>query len=77
MLKLASDKPAVEEVWPGSAKTGVFPINMTPFGEGDDLYGVDQPGDLMAVDVKTGKRVWATFDPVSGKKNRAAARPSS
>ena len=72
MLKLASDKPAVEEVWRGTTKTGVFPINMTPFAEGEYLYGVDQPGELMAVDVKTGKRLWTTFDPVSGKRKQGS-----
>ena len=33
-------------------------MNMTPFIDGDDVYGVDQPGMLRAVDLKTGKRLW-------------------
>jgi outer membrane protein assembly factor BamB len=72
MLKLASDKPGVEEVWSGSTKIGVYPINMTPIADGDVFFGVDQPGELMAIDVKTGKRFWATAEPVSGKRKRAS-----
>jgi hypothetical protein len=40
---------------------------MTPFVDGDVIYGVDQPGMLRAVDLKTGKRLWYTFEPVIGK----------
>jgi outer membrane protein assembly factor BamB len=70
MLKLAADKPAVTEVWRGDTKTGVGPINMTPFVDGGYMYAVDQPGDLIAIDVKTGKRLWATSEPVTGKKKK-------
>lgn len=67
-LKLAKDKPAAEEAWRGDTKTGLYPVNMTPFVENGTLYGVDQGGDLMAVELATGKRLWATFEPVTGKK---------
>src|SRR5262245_2521511 len=72
MLKLAADKPEVTEVWRGDTKTGVGPVNMTPFIDDGYIYGVDQPGELMAVEVKTGKRAWATAEPVSGKKKQGA-----
>ena len=75
LLKLSRDKPAVEEVWQVK-KEGVRakplsyrslgPVNMTPLVEGDTIYGVDQPGTLVAVDVKTGKRLWATFAATTG-----------
>jgi outer membrane protein assembly factor BamB len=53
------------ELWRGNGKTnGLYPINMTPFLDGDTIYGVDQPGMLRAVDLKTGKRLWFTFEPV-------------
>lgn len=57
-----------EAVWHADAKSkGVFPVNMTPFVEGDTIYGVDKSGMLRAVDLKTGKRLWYAFDPVIGK----------
>jgi outer membrane protein assembly factor BamB len=62
-LKLGGGEPA--EVWKGDGKTtGVYPINMTPFLDGDTIYGVDQAGMLRAVDLKTGKRLWYSFEPV-------------
>ena len=69
-LRLDRDTPTVTEVWRGkggeSAKTGVYPVNMTPFIEGGVIYGVDQPGMFRAVELTTGKRLWHTFKPVFG-----------
>ncbi len=63
----AGAKPA--DLWRGDMKqkVGLNPVNMTPFIEGDTIYGVDQPGMLRAVDLNTGKRLWYTFEPVIGK----------
>ena len=55
-----------KELWRGTLKKGVAPVNSTPLLEGDTIYGVDQPGQLRAVDLKTGKRLWETFEPVTG-----------
>ena len=41
---------------------------MTPFVEDGTIYGFDQPGQLRAVDLKTGKRLWETLEPLSAKK---------
>ncbi len=68
MLKLSADKPEAKEVWQASPKIGVYPINMTPFLDGDTIYGVDQTGNMMAVEVATGKRLWQESSPVTGKK---------
>ncbi|MFL5341076.1 MAG: PQQ-binding-like beta-propeller repeat protein [Gemmataceae bacterium] len=68
MVKLAADKPAATEVWRGTPKDAVYPVNMTPFLDGDTIYGVDTPGLLRAVEIATGKRLWETPEPVSGKK---------
>jgi outer membrane protein assembly factor BamB len=69
-LKLDPAKPAVTEVWRGKggprAKEGLYPVNMTPFAEKGVLYGADQPGQLRAVELATGKRLWATFKPTLG-----------
>jgi len=46
---------------------GLYPVNMTPFIEKGIIYGVDQPGMLRAVELDTGKKLWFTFKPVTGK----------
>jgi outer membrane protein assembly factor BamB len=81
VVRLDKDKPGAGVVWvegqpKGDAKEepkkaarptrGLYPVNMTPFVEGGVIYGVDQPGMLRAVDLKTGKHLWATFKPVVG-----------
>jgi len=67
VLKLDASKPAVTEVWRGDGKTdGLYPVNMTPLIDNGVIYGADQPGVFRAVDLKTGKRLWATFKPVFG-----------
>jgi outer membrane protein assembly factor BamB len=68
-LKLDSDKPAVTEVWRGEQNkaNGLYPINSPPMIEDGVLYGTDQPGPLRAVELDTGKRLWATMLPVIGK----------
>ena len=69
VLKLDQTKPAVTEVWHGeqAKKNGVYPVNSTPLIEDGTIYGVDQPGCLRAVELLTGKRLWATVLPVVGK----------
>jgi hypothetical protein len=66
LLRLSSDRPAAEEVWRGSLKTGASPVNSTPFLENGFMYAVDQPGALLGVRLDTGERVWKTFRPVAG-----------
>lgn len=68
MVKLDADKPGAKELWRGTTKTGMYPVNMTPFAEAGHLYGVDQNGELMAIEAETGKRLWQTSEPISGSK---------
>jgi outer membrane protein assembly factor BamB len=68
LLKLAKDKPAAELVWYGKKDTSVYPVNSTPIIEDGVMYGVDQPGQLRAVRVATGERLWETTSPTTGEK---------
>jgi outer membrane protein assembly factor BamB len=68
LMKLAKDKPAAEVVWRGEKATAVYPVNSTPIVDGDVLYGVDQPGELRAIKVATGERLWETTAPTTGGK---------
>ena len=67
LLKLATDKPAAEVVWRDKARDAISPVNVQPFLDEatNVLYGMDQSGDLCALQLPEGKRLWATPDPVS------------
>jgi outer membrane protein assembly factor BamB len=71
LLKLAGDGPRADLVWYGKRDTSVYPVNSTPIVDGDVLYGVDQPGQLRAVRLPSGERLWETTAPTTG------ARPAS
>jgi len=60
------DGDAAEAVQRGKRNTFLHPVNMTPLAEGETIYGVDTRGAFMAVDLKTGKRLWETFKPTTG-----------
>jgi outer membrane protein assembly factor BamB len=66
LYKLSSGKP--ELVWRGKKGTAVYPVNSTPIVDDGVIYGVDQPGELMAIRLATGERLWQTSKPVCGDK---------
>lgn len=68
LLKLAADKPDAKEVWRGTLKTSLFPVNATPYIENGVIYGPDQPGQFRAVKLETGERLWETNLPITGTK---------
>jgi outer membrane protein assembly factor BamB len=65
LMKLARDKPGAEVVWGNKAKHGISPVNVQPIVEGDVLYGVDGGGELMAVALPSGERMWTSPAPIS------------
>jgi outer membrane protein assembly factor BamB len=71
MIKLAADKPEGKELWRGTKKNSLYPINMTPFVEDGHMYGVDQTGQLRCVKMDTGERVWESNVPFDDKPNAA------
>ncbi|OWK38478.1 hypothetical protein FRUB_07598 [Fimbriiglobus ruber] len=66
LLKLDPNRPDVSVVWHGRQGTAIYPVNSPPVADGDTIYGVDQPGQLRAVRVSTGERLWSTFKPILG-----------
>ncbi|NBO90734.1 MAG: pyrrolo-quinoline quinone [Planctomycetia bacterium] len=72
LLKFTKGEALPKEVWRGTRETSISPVNMTPFLEGDMIYGVDQPGELRGVDLATGKRLWQTYAPTTGEKNASS-----
>jgi outer membrane protein assembly factor BamB len=69
-LSKDGDKVATKELWrnSGNTATSLSPINMTPLIVDGTIYGFDQPGQLRAVELKTGKRLWGTLEPLSTQK---------
>lgn len=69
LLKLSGDKPGIEEVWRGGAGKSVACDNSTPIIVDNVIYGNDGgTGALIAVDLKTGKRLWNSQQHLDGKR---------
>lgn len=66
LLRLTAGGTAVEEVWRATNKLGIGPVHSPPVIDGNYLYGVDNGGELTAVELATGKRLWQTFQPTTG-----------
>ncbi|MFK7766842.1 MAG: PQQ-binding-like beta-propeller repeat protein [Mariniblastus sp.] len=67
LMKLGTDKPTAEEVWRDRAREAISPVNVQPFYDRENrvVYGMDQSGDLVALGLPEGNRLWATPAPVS------------
>lgn len=68
-LELNTASPTAKVAWKGEKTSSVCPVNSTPILENGYIYGVDQPGQLRCVELKTGKRIWESYEPTTGKKN--------
>ncbi len=65
LLKLAQDKPGAQEVWRDLPKTAISPVNVQPIVVDGVVYGFDQSGEMSAVEIPSGKRLWTTSEPLS------------
>ncbi len=65
LLKLASDSPAVEEVWRDKGREAISPVNVQPMAVEGVIYGVDQDGSMCALSIPEGQRLWRTSKPIS------------
>lgn len=67
MYEVADDGKSAEIVWQGQSNSeiqtdGLHSIMPTPVVTGTHIYGVCSYGQLRCLDVKTGKRIWETFE---------------
>lgn len=65
LLKLDQEKPGATTVFRDKAKVGISPVNVQPFQDGNTLYGMNQTGSLMAVELPSGERLWETGQPLA------------
>lgn len=75
LLKLDPQKPAVTKVWQRHGQNerltdALHCLISTPVIEGDHIYGVCSYGELRCLDLKTGDRLWSTFEATSGQSAR-------
>lgn len=62
MFELASDRPAIKELWRGEPKSAVHCSNSTPIFYDGVIYGTDcNEGSLIAVNGDNGEQFWKTF----------------
>jgi len=66
MLALGENPPTVREVWRPDLRIGIGPVHTPPVPVGDVFYGVNRNGELTAVEVATGKRLWETTKVTTG-----------
>ncbi|MCA9195982.1 MAG: pyrrolo-quinoline quinone, partial [Planctomycetales bacterium] len=57
--------PGAEAVWQDEAKHAISPVNVQPIRDGNTMYGFDQNGTLMAIDLPSGDRLWQTAEPLA------------
>ncbi|MEZ6138509.1 MAG: PQQ-binding-like beta-propeller repeat protein [Pirellulaceae bacterium] len=65
MMELSSDRPEASQLFRDKPKLGISPVNVQPYLEKDVMYGMDQSGELMAVEIPSGNRLWSTGQPVA------------
>lgn len=72
LLKLASDKPAATEVWRDQARSAISPVNVQPIADKNVIYGCDQKGPLVALEIPSGKRLWESTGPFDGGRTKGS-----
>ncbi len=68
LLKLSADAPKADVVWRDASKKAMSPVNVQPIRDGSVIYGFDQGGKFIAMDIETGKRLWETPQPLSDRR---------
>ena len=68
MLKLDANAPKADILWKTARGKGISPVSSTPFLENGYLYGCDFKGEFRCVELDSGKHVWSTFKPTTGKR---------
>lgn len=65
LIDLAEGTPGGTEVWRDRARKAISPVNVQPMLIENTIYGMDQSGALMAIDIESGDRVWETPRPLA------------
>jgi outer membrane protein assembly factor BamB len=68
LLRFVERGQNVETVWKASARMSIHGTMSTPFIEDGYLYGDDADGEFRCVELATGKRLWTSFEPTTGRR---------
>lgn len=66
LLKLDQTRPDASEVWRDKVRDAISPVNVQPIADGNVIYGLDQGGKLVALEIPSGKRLWDTTGHMGG-----------
>ena len=73
LLNLSATEPTVSIAWRVAPQRGIAPVHSPVIAVGETLYGVDRSGELTAVELTTGKRLWETFAVTTGTRRANSA----
>ena len=62
MLQLSTSEPAAKELWRSTNRIGLGPVHSPVVPVGDVFYGVNRGGELSAIEIATGKRLWESYE---------------
>jgi outer membrane protein assembly factor BamB len=65
LIKLATDRPGAEVLWRDLPRRAVSPVNVQPMLDQNVIYGFDQKGTFVAVELPSGERLWETAAPLA------------
>ena len=68
MIQIGDDGRSAEIMWRGDAKRGIDGVLNTAVIRDGHIYGCGNGGKYICAELKTGKRVWETFEPSTGKR---------
>ena len=78
LLLEVGEEPPVKELWRGKSSSeidtdGLHSLMTTPMVDGNVIYGICSHGQLRALDLRTGERIWESMDAVVERARWAAA----
>ena len=68
MIEVSADGRSAELAWQGNAKRGIDGVLNTAVLHDGYIYGCGNGGRYVCAELKTGKRIWETFEPSTGKR---------
>ena len=63
-LGVADGKPTATKLWRNEKNLALSPVSVQPFQDGDVIYGYDDTGNMFAVELPSGKRLWQGTGPL-------------
>ena len=73
LLELGDDQPTATKIFKDKTKSGISPVNVQPFQEDDFMIGLHESGEMMAIDIATGERLWVSRELWGGSQQTGTA----